>query len=170
MTHDTMDYEGIIRGAGHRVTMQRVMILDAVCAGGGHTTLKDIAARLHGMDPTIDRSSLYRTLKLFVELGLVVSAETPVGESVYEIRICKAHRHHHLICRQCGEEQEIGGEVLAGAFARVRDCYGFVVETDHLVLYGRCAACAEAMQPAVVAPVVVLTPRQQGAHPRAFDN
>ncbi len=69
------------------------------------------------MDPTIDRSSLYRTLKLFVELGLVVSAETANGETIYEIP--KPHRHHHLICRQCGTEQEIDEDVLAEA---LREC------------------------------------------------
>lgn len=81
MTHDTMDYEGIMRRAGHRVTLQRVLILDAVCAGDGHTTLKQTYARLHRMDTTIDRSSVYRTLKLFVALGLVVSATAPDGET-----------------------------------------------------------------------------------------
>jgi Fe2+ or Zn2+ uptake regulation protein len=79
MSHETMDYEGVLHAAGHRVTPQRVMILDAVCDGGGHTTLKQVYTRVTHMDDTIDRSSIYRTLKLFVELGLVVSAETSAG-------------------------------------------------------------------------------------------
>jgi Fur family transcriptional regulator, ferric uptake regulator len=139
MSHENMDYEGILRAAGHRVTLQRVMILDAVCEGGGHTTLREIYARLHTADPTIDRSSLYRTLKLFVELGLVVSAENPMGETVYEIP--KRQPHHHLICRSCGKEQEIGQEAMAGMFALVEQRYGFHVATDHLVLHGLCAGC-----------------------------
>lgn len=139
MTHETMDYEGIIRAAGHRVTLQRLMILDAVCEGGGHTTLKQTYARLHKADPTIDRSSLYRTLKLFVELGLVVSAETPDGETVYEIP--KPRPHHHLVCRQCGGEWEMDHHPMEGMIASVRRRYGFVVETNHLVLHGLCATC-----------------------------
>lgn len=139
MTHDTMDYEGIIRAAGHRVTLQRVIILDAVCAGGGHTTLKNIAARLRAMDPSIDRSSLYRTLKLFVELGLVISADAPDGETVYEIP--KPRKHHHLICRMCGREQEIGDEAIVGMIETVRERYGFTIAMDHLVLHGLCVQC-----------------------------
>ncbi|MCA1670111.1 MAG: transcriptional repressor [Thermomicrobia bacterium] len=139
MSHETMDYEGIMHRAGHRVTPQRVMILDAVCAGHGHTTLKQIYGRLQRMDDTIDRSSVYRTLKLFVALRLVVSAETPAGETVYEIP--KPKPHHHLICRICGSEQEIGQEAMAGMFALVEERYGFTVATDHLVLSGVCADC-----------------------------
>src|SRR3954471_6795678 len=81
MSHENMDYEGVLHAAGHRVTPQRLMILDAVCDGAGHTTLKEVAARVQQMDDTIDLSSVYRTLKLFVELGLVISAETPAGET-----------------------------------------------------------------------------------------
>ncbi len=142
MSHETMDYEGIMHRAGHRVTPQRVMILDAGCEGGGHTTLKQVFIRLRKMDDRIDRSSVYRTLKLFVALGLVVSAETLAGEVVYEIP--KSRPHHHLICRTCGREQEIGQEAMAGMFALVEERYGFKVETDHLVLQGVCAACRAA--------------------------
>ncbi len=139
MSHETMDYEGIMHAAGHRVTLQRVMILDAVCEGGGHTTLKQVHARLRHMDDTIDVSSVYRTLKLFVELGLVISAEAPNGETVYEIP--KPQKHHHLVCRVCGGEQEIGGEALNGMVTAVKQRFGFLVEDDHLVLHGICADC-----------------------------
>ncbi len=91
------------------------------------------------MDDTIDRSSVYRTLKLFVALRLVVSAKTPKGETVYEIP--KPKPHHHLVCRTCGKEQEIGQEAMAGMFALVEQRYGFTVATDHLVLSGVCADC-----------------------------
>jgi Fur family ferric uptake transcriptional regulator len=139
MSHENMDYEGIMHRAGHRVTPQRVMILDAVCEGGGHTTLKQVSIRLQKMDDSIDRSSVYRTLKLFVALGLVVSAETPTGETVYEIP--KPTPHHHLICRGCGKEQEIGQDAMDGSFVLIARRYGFRVQTDHLVLYGLCAEC-----------------------------
>lgn len=76
MSHENIDYEGVLRRAGYRVTRQRLIILDAVCEGGGHTTLKEVFSRVRIVDDTIDQSSLYRALKLFVDLGLVVSATT----------------------------------------------------------------------------------------------
>lgn len=139
MSHYQMEYESIIRAAGHRVTPQRIHILDAVCAGGGHTTLGQICAGVRAVDPSIDKSTVYRTLKLFVQLGLVVSADTGLGEAVYEIT--KPHRHHHLVCRRCGQEQEIAHEIFEGLFDRVTEQYRFAVETDHLVLFGICHQC-----------------------------
>jgi len=139
MSHHQMDYEGIIRAAGHRVTPQRVLILDAVCEGEGHTTLGEVYARLREVDKSIDRSTLYRTLKLFVELGLVVSANTGDGETYYEI--AKSHPHHHLICRQCGKEEEIEHAAMQHMFDQIFQQYRFKAETDHLVLIGVCADC-----------------------------
>lgn len=162
MSHETMDYEGIMHKAGHRVTLQRVMILDAVCEGGGHTTLKQVYSHLKKMDDTIDLSSLYRNLKLFVELGLVVSAENSRGETVYEIP--KRQPHHHLICRHCGKEWEIGQEAMAGMFALVEERYGFQVATDHLVLHGLCAGCR-----AMMAGEDIAIPRASGAHGHGSD-
>lgn len=139
MTHYNIDYAEIIRAAGHRVTHQRVLILDAVCEGGGHTTLGEVYARVREVDQSIDRSTLYRTLKLFVELALVVSADTGDGETYYEIT--KPHHHHHLVCRQCGKEQEIEHTLLQRMFDQVSQEYGFRVYTDHLVLFGICVEC-----------------------------
>ena len=141
MSHYTRNYEEIIRAAGHRVTPQRVLILDAVCDGDGHTTLGEVYARVREVDRSIDRSTLYRTLKLFVELELVVSANTGDGETYYEI--AKPHRHHHLVCRQCGAEQEIEHTLLEGMFDHVYQAHGFRVETDHLVLFGICQNCQQ---------------------------
>ena len=139
MSHDNLDYEGILRRAGHRVTRQRLHILDAVCEGGGHTTLKQIYARVREADASIDRSSLYRALKLFAVVGLVVVAVTPNGETYYEIP--KPHAHHHLVCRNCGAEIEIGPEAVLRMFEEVFRRYHFKVDADHLVLRGLCAGC-----------------------------
>lgn len=139
MSHHRIAYEDIIRAAGHRVTPQRIHILDAVCDGNGHTTLGEIYARARAFDKTIDRSTLYRTLKLFTELGLVVSADKGDGETYYEI--AKPQRHHHLVCRQCGQEQEIEHGVMQSMFDQVYETYGFRVDNDHLILSGLCETC-----------------------------
>ena len=139
MSHYKLGYEDVIRAAGHRVTNQRVMILDAVCEGDGHTTVGQIYARTRMRDRSIDRSTIYRTLKLFVDLGLVVSADTGAGELVYEV--AKPKHHHHLVCRRCGREQEIGQDAMQSMFEQVEREYQFQVETDHLILFGLCAAC-----------------------------
>jgi Fur family transcriptional regulator, ferric uptake regulator len=141
MSHFSRPYEAIIRAAGCRVTDQRLRILDAVCDGHGHTTLGEIYARARRVDQSIDRSTLYRTLKLFVKLGLVVSADIGTGETYYEIT--KPRHHHHLVCHKCGSGQEIDNEVFQGLSKAVLAKHRFNVETDHLVLFGICEACAD---------------------------
>lgn len=142
MTHEKRDYVHIIRASGHRVTPQRLLILDAVCEGEGHTTLGEIYARLRAKDRSINRSTVYRALDLFTELGLVVSAERLDGETVYEI--ARQEPHYHLVCRVCGREQELGPETMEPLLRTVEALHGFQIETDHIVFQGLCADCREA--------------------------
>ena len=139
MTHQQWNWESVLRRAGYRATRQRELILDAVCAGGGHTTLGEVYARAHRRDPALDRSTVYRALKVFVETELVVAADTGDGETCYEIK--HAAPHHHLVCRACGWEGEFDDTLLQVTFDRVRDAHGFAVDTDHLVLFGYCERC-----------------------------
>lgn len=117
------------------------MILDAVCAGEGHTTLGEIYARVRKADSSIDRSTVYRALRLFVDLGLVVAADTGDEEIYYEVT--KPQPHHHLVCRSCRTEWEIDDAALRVMVADVRQRHDFHVETDHLVLFGLCSACRD---------------------------
>jgi Fur family transcriptional regulator, ferric uptake regulator len=139
MTHDTLRWEQVLRHAGHRVTRQRGVILDAVCAGNGHTSLGDIYARAHRKDPSLDRSTVYRALKLFVDVDLVVAAEPGDGETYYEIK--RLEHHHHLICRRCGDDQEIDDSAFKDMIDQVAQRYGFEIATDHVVLFGTCSRC-----------------------------
>jgi len=139
MTHDSLRWEQILWNAGHRVTRQRSLILEAVCAAEGHTPLGEIYLRVQQADRTIDRSTVYRALRLFVELGIVLAADTGDGETYYEV--AKLHPHHHLVCRACGGEWEIGDAALGAMFEEIAARHRFRVETDHLVLFGVCESC-----------------------------
>lgn len=142
VSHENLDYGTVLRNAGRRVTRQRLIILDAVCEGHGHTTLKQVFSRVREVDDTIDQSSLYRTLKLFVDLGLVISATTDDGETWYEIT--RPRPHHHLICRTCGKQQEIAHDVVQAMSNMLLRQYGFEARPNHLVITGLCAKCREA--------------------------
>jgi len=141
VTHQQVHWEDVLRRAGHRATRQRGLILDAVCAGGGHTSLGEVYARAKRRDRALDRSTVYRALKVFIETELVVAADTGDGETYYEIK--RPQQHHHLVCRGCGWEQEIDASVLEAMVDRVRDQHGFTVVTDHLVLFGFCQTCRQ---------------------------
>jgi Fur family ferric uptake transcriptional regulator len=139
MTHQKLEYEAIIRSHGGRVTPQRVLILDAICAGEGHTTFGEILTRVKLTDPSIDRSTLYRALDFFEEVGLVVSAEIGKGEKVYEI--ARQKPHHHLVCQSCGREIEIGQQTMRQVFDIFQRQHHFQIGMKHIVLLGLCEDC-----------------------------
>jgi Fe2+ or Zn2+ uptake regulation protein len=141
MTHHVLHWEYVLNRAGHRVTRQREIILDAVCEGGGHKPFDVIYAAVQERDRSVDRSTVYRALHLFTELGLVVEAKSPGSETLYEMR--KPRPHHHLICQRCGAEREVAGEIVDALAASLRERFGFRLASDHLLLFGTCDACSE---------------------------
>lgn len=139
MSHHLLAWEQVLKRSGHRVTRQREVIIDAICDGHGHTLFDDIHARTLARDTSIDRSTIYRTVRLFVELGLVVEAKTGSSETLYEIR--KPRPHHHLVCRSCGSEKEVTNDTIQPTVDAIFETHRFRVSTDHLVLFGVCARC-----------------------------
>jgi Fur family ferric uptake transcriptional regulator len=142
MSHQQLDYRARMREGGFRVTPQRQLILDAICEGGGHTTLPEIYDRVQAKAPTISRATVYRTLDFFCRLGLVVAADIGCEHTVYEI--AGVTRHHHLACRQCGQVEQLDPELIGALFAQIESEQGFKVDMDHIVLLGLCKQCLAA--------------------------
>lgn len=139
MTHENKDYIKALRDKGYRVTPQRLIVLDAVCAHHGHATLADIQASVYEMDPTIDRSTIYRALDVLQEVGLIVEAE--IGETGKVYRVAGEADHLHLVCVSCGQVMTVSVDDMMPFLQHFRDTYGFDVQSDHLVLKGFCQDC-----------------------------
>jgi Fur family ferric uptake transcriptional regulator len=91
------------------------------------------------MDPTIDRSTIYRALDVLCAVGLVVESE--IGDEGKVYKIAGESDHHHLVCQSCGAIITVPHTVLALILDTIRVEYGFQVNVDHLTLPGRCANC-----------------------------
>ncbi len=139
MTHHLLNYAARLREHGMRLTPQREMILDAICAGGGHTTFDEIYARLHARAPAINQATVYRALKIFCDLGLVVAADLGDSKTMYEI--ASLTPHHHLVCRVCGRVETIDHAALSSLFAAFEREQQFTLDMNHLVLFGYCRRC-----------------------------
>ena len=160
MTHNTRDYQKLMRERGFRVTPQRRIILDAICEGNGHTALEEIYARVQAHSPTINLATVYRTLDFLCGLGLVVAVDIG-GRTVYEI--AGEAPHHHLICRGCGQVQQISHADVLAFLEQIGQANDFQVEMNHLALFGLCAACRPAAG-AIPAPTVDSKPRRRYNH------
>ncbi len=143
--HGSAPFDGDLqhlRAGGERLTPQRVLVLEAVRDLGGHVSAEMVEARVHAQFPTINRTTIYRTLTWLKDQGLVSETDTGGGQRVYEY--LSGDRHHHLICQRCGIEQTIADDVVAPMLATIQDRYGFAPRLDHLALFGTCRGCQEA--------------------------
>ena len=139
MSHNTLNYAERMRARGYRVTPQRRLILDAICEGGGHSTLEEIQRAVQARDASVSPSTIYRTLDFLRELRLVSAAEVNGGRVVYEI--ASQQPHHHLVCRHCGKTVQIDHAEAAAFFEQLEQRHGFAVDADHLTLFGLCGEC-----------------------------
>ena len=130
-----------LRAAGQRVTTQRLLILGAF-APGEHLTADEVFARVEPLTPIVNRSTVYRTLEFLRNLGLL--SETDLGGGARHFELLGVGRHHHLICRECGQIAVLTDEVIDPLRAAVRERYDFDPRIDHLALFGRCGACRAA--------------------------
>ena len=124
---------------GYRLTPQRIMILSAVEEADSHISAEDIYVQVHTQYPHMNISTVYRTLELLKELGLVTETDMGDGRVRYH-SIGKGH-HHHLVCEKCGQIIDMKESNLNPLWAEIRQRYGFKVNMKHLAFFGLCPRC-----------------------------
>ena len=127
-----------LRARGYRLTPQRELVLDAVTSLG-HATPDEIAERVRATARGVNISTVYRTLELLEELGLVV--HTHLGHGAPTYHAADDADHLHLVCRECGGVNEVAPEVLDSAAQQIAAKHGFTVDASHFAIFGICAAC-----------------------------
>jgi Fur family ferric uptake transcriptional regulator len=139
MSHHTWNYQDALRRAGYRVTPQRELIMDLVCAADGRLTAQELCEAARSRSPGLNPATVYRNLRFLTERHLLRAVERE-GGTRYELAGPQAS-HHHLVCRRCGRELEIDEHATDDFFAHIERTYGFRVDEDHLLLRGACDAC-----------------------------
>jgi Fur family transcriptional regulator, ferric uptake regulator len=138
--HVGPDWRDLLREKGYRLTPQRELVLDAVTQLG-HATPEQVCERVQRTASGVNISTVYRTLELLEELGLVRHAHLGHGAPSYHP--AGHHEHLHLVCRDCGGVAAIDIDVAAELTRRLREQAGFDVDLEHFAIYGRCAQCSE---------------------------
>lgn len=127
-----------LRQKGYRLTPQRRLVLDVLHGSEGHLTAEDILDKIEAVAPGVDKSTVYRTLDLFEQLGLVVKSEHQ-GKYIYHH--AEEGLHHHLVCRSCGKIVQCDTDVSEGLQKDLLRRFGFQADLKHLVIHGLCASC-----------------------------
>ena len=137
---ERQDLVELLRERGQRMTPQRQLILEAVQQLEGHISAEAVHARVAARFPQVNISTVYRTLELLQDLGLVT--HTHFDDGVAQYHRADQGVHQHLVCRQCGSEQELGLELLEPLGLELRRRHGFQADLAHFALVGLCRACA----------------------------
>jgi Fur family transcriptional regulator, ferric uptake regulator len=129
----------VLRERGLRLTAQRQLVLEAVF-DLGHATPDQVHAKVAGTAAGVNISTVYRTLELLEDLGLVTHTHLSHGAPTYHA--VSEEQHVHLVCRGCGRVDEVSPDVLDGVTAALRRDRGFRVDVGHVSFFGHCAECA----------------------------
>src|SRR6266404_5056927 len=112
-----------LRARGYRVTPQRQLVLEAV-ARLDHATPEEIGAQVQQTARGVNISTIYRTLELLEQIGMVTDTD-----------------HVHLVCRDCDRVTEIGPDAIRPLITALEERHGFETDVGHLTVFGRCADC-----------------------------
>lgn len=93
----------VLNGNGYKITEPRKVIMDYLLRCKGHPHAKEIFNAIHRHHPEIGLTSVYRTLDLLTELGLIRRLMFKDGNFRYELKNDENMHHHHLICIKCGK-------------------------------------------------------------------
>lgn len=128
-----------LKERGHRLTPQRQLILEAIEAAEGHVSAETVHARVAAQFPQVNISTVYRTLELLQNLGLVTHTHFDDGIALYHL--AEDSHHQHMVCRQCGSEREIDVRELGPLDQHLRAQYGFRADLAHFAIIGTCQSC-----------------------------
>jgi Fur family ferric uptake transcriptional regulator len=128
-----------LQTGGYRVTRARKAIFRALIDIGGHVSADDIVSAVRRQEPSVGRMTVYRTLELLRQLGLVQPVYQGTGAAHY-VLMDEGH-HHHLICSTCDRVIEFD-ECMAQEMGKLLgERFGFEVQGHLLEFYGVCAEC-----------------------------
>jgi Fur family ferric uptake transcriptional regulator len=134
--------EQTLKDRGVRLTRQRRLLLDLIDTSGKHLDADTLFQMAKEKDAKLNRVTVYRTLKMLKEGGLVDEldlAHIDGEKHYYETRL--KQEHAHIICLKCGRVEEFFGEQLSAVKDRVSSQFGFEIVFSRTEIGGYCSHC-----------------------------
>jgi Fur family ferric uptake transcriptional regulator len=128
-----------LRSRGLRWTPQRRTLIEVLSRADGHVTGAELIERCRQIDPTTIPSTVYRTLNVLEELGMLRHSHGADGREEFHVQPDASHGHLH--CRSCGTTWEVPAEEAAVIVDALRRSRGFAVDLSHLSIGGQCDGC-----------------------------
>ena len=121
---------------GYRSTAPRRAMAQVIANQDNHFTAEDLRVQL----PSLGRATIFRSLKLLVETGVLCRVLLEDGDLHYQL----SHRGHHhlLLCSECGSSQDLLGCDIEELLQQTSASHGFELSGHWLEVYGRCRSCS----------------------------
>ena len=133
-------FERFLEGKSLRLTEARAAIVEAALARSGHYPIEELIADLKRLGIRGSKATVYRTLPLLAEAGIVKPAIVAGDSKSYETTYGADH-HDHLVCSRCGKVVEFEFEQFERLQHEVAGRHGFRLESHHHELLGTCPDC-----------------------------
>ena len=134
-----MSCHEVLRENGHRLTPQRMLVIESLHNADRHISAEEIYKGLHTRYPYANISTVYRTLELLKELNLVTEAD--FGEGRVRYHVAEKGHHHHLVCHSCGKIIDLEESLIHPLEHTLLQKYGFDADLRHLAISGECSRC-----------------------------
>ncbi len=126
---------------GLRWTPQRRVLVAVLAETRGHVTGAELVERCRERDPATIPSTVYRTLDVLEDLGIVRHGHGPDGREEYHVLPDAIHGHLH--CKACGSTWELEATDVTALVRALDDEHGFEVDLSHVTIVGRCRRCRD---------------------------
>ena len=137
----TAAWDERLRAQGYRITPQRQLVLEAVTRLG-HGTPEEILAEVQRQASGVNLSTVYRTLDVLEEVGLVTHAH--IGHGAPTFHSVDDEVHIHLVCRRCDAVESVDADLAEPFIAALDRTRGFATDISHMTIQGVCRSCREA--------------------------
>ena len=137
--YDYADVMQLLRTRGLRMTPQRRAIVTEVMRTHGHISPAVIARKVQSEMPGVNASTVYRTLTLLEEVGVLSHSHVETGAEYHRTEEAE---HVHLTCGRCGRDDELSLDEAHDLQDLIRGHHGFQADLTHFAITGRCRACA----------------------------
>lgn len=127
-----------LRAAGYKITPPRLAVLQVIEQEGEHLDPAEILTRAQTIHPAIGRATVYRTLEMLTQLGIV----RPIYVGEHGPTYIRAEGgHHHLVCSSCGKVMDFEQCVADQMVQELTERFGFQIKSHLLEFYGLCLHC-----------------------------
>ena len=134
-------FEEYLKRQGLNLTRQRHEILHHLMSAERHLGVEEIYDLLKRKDPTLGRATVFRTVRLLQECGLVAEVGAANGRSKYELKADRPH-HDHMVCVECGRITEFQSPRMEHFQDEAIRRHGFEALWHRHEIFGRCRNCA----------------------------